>query len=98
MKWPWTGKSGLAKATVILAGVFLLSTGLCGLNFFAVLRYAPPMGPAPPKSTMAIGQILSVTGWIELAAMLLSAIGLVIILAIAGGRAIQRLFSNRNGD
>jgi hypothetical protein len=95
---PWTNKSGLAKAATILSAVFLLSLGLCGVNFFAVMRYAPPMGPAPSKRAVIVGQILSVTAWLELAVMALSGFGLLIVLVIAGGRAFQRLFESKDGD
>lgn len=58
MKMPWDGKSGLAKAAIICSFGLLVSTGLCGVNIFAMSR-----GHDYP------GAVITLTGIVELFAM-----------------------------
>ena len=84
---PWTNKTGLAKAAAILATAFGVSLGLCGANFIAVISFAPTIGP---NWQGPIGNILTVTAWAELAAMGLSATGLVIVGVMAAVRTLSK--------
>lgn len=68
---------GFAKALVVLAAVFLLSSGLCGLQWFISTgggRY--------------FGAIFVPLGILELIAMLLSLAGIVLVLIAWGLRTI----------
>jgi hypothetical protein len=79
MKMPWTGKSGLAKAVAFFATLLVVSIGLCGANFFAVIRFVPLAGPAPPPGTPTWPTtLLTVTGWMEIAGIAVGVCGLVI--------------------
>jgi hypothetical protein len=86
--WPWERKSGLAKATAILATIFLVSIGLCGANFVAATSFPRFNGNG----------ILMSTGWIELLCMGLSLLGLILVLFLWLGKVIRDLFKNRDGD
>jgi hypothetical protein len=78
MNWPWSGRSGLAKATAVLASILLVSTGLCGANFvgWQVTQRAVP--------------VWIYLGILELMGMALGAIGLFVVLVLWIWRAIQR--------
>lgn len=72
---PWTGKTGRAKWIAVLATVLVISLGLCGLNFFAVLTFS--VG----KSQYQMGwmdNLLGVAAWLELVSIAGSLIGLVL--------------------
>jgi uncharacterized membrane protein YidH (DUF202 family) len=72
-------RSGLAKATAILATGFGISFGLCGLNAIVI------------DSVQSNGWgFLIVTAYLELAAMIICAVGLLIIAVIAIFRALRR--------
>ncbi|WP_263375680.1 hypothetical protein [Granulicella aggregans] len=91
MKTPWTDKTGLAKLVAILATILLISLGLCGANFFAVLSF---MGSpeAPRGVTPWPMKLLEATGRAELIAIFGSTFALLLVLVISSGRAvIQRL-------
>jgi hypothetical protein len=77
--------TGLPKALVFLAAVFLVASGLCGLQLLA--------------SNHASGDwpLFIPLGLIELAAMVISAVGIVVVLLIWIGSAIFASIANR-GD
>jgi hypothetical protein len=81
---PWHNKTGLAKATAILATVFTLSLGLCGANLVAFTRFGAFDGPQNWRSTL-----LWDAGYAELFAILGSLLGLFIILIINAGRSMR---------
>jgi hypothetical protein len=89
MKMPWTTKTGLAKTATILATILLISLGLCGANFFAVIRFVPLAGPAPPPGTQTWPEtLLTITAEIEVAAICLSVCGLVLVALAYSARAM----------
>jgi hypothetical protein len=73
MRLPWKGKTGLAKAAVILATILSIATVSCGLNYALAI--------AAMNSNWAVG-VLLVTAYAELAAMAASAAGLLVVLVI----------------
>lgn len=79
MNMPWTNKTGLAKATAFFATLLLVSLGLCGANFFAVISFVGVAGGAPPPGTPTWpATLLTTTGTIELIGIALGAGGLII--------------------
>jgi hypothetical protein len=81
-------KSGLEKAAAILGAVFLVSLGLCGVNFVAVSG----------NVMRGDGGLLIVTAYLELFGMAVSGVGLVVVALIAIARAIIDSFSSRGSD
>jgi len=80
MKLPWHKRTGYSKAIAILATILTISLGLCGANFFAVIRFVPLGGPAPAPGTPTWpGTVLSITGWAEIVAICGSILGLAIV-------------------
>jgi hypothetical protein len=71
MSLPWTGKTGLAKLATIFATGFLVSLGLCGANFVAVMSGFSGHPVLP--------NLLFITAWLEIAGMLVCAVGLLVI-------------------
>lgn len=87
MKLPWHSKTGLAKAATILATILIISCGLCGANFFAVLRFVPFDGSqAQLAQHQAITSALTFTGYTELVGIFGSLLG----LAICGVMAVLK--------
>jgi hypothetical protein len=87
---PWRNRTGLAKAAVILATVLSIGTVSCGLN------YALAMGSNNSNSSWAL-PVLIFTGWVELAAMVASVVGLLVVLVIwlaSKGREATRKDTN----
>jgi hypothetical protein len=81
---PWRNKTGLAKAAVILTTILSIATVSCGVNFALVT--------ASMNSGWATG-VLIVAAYAELAAMIASSVGLLVVLVIwlaAKGRAAMR--------
>jgi hypothetical protein len=81
---PWRNKTGLAKAAVILTTILSIATISCGLNYALAMTAM--------NSQWAIG-VLLVTAYAELATMVGSVIGLIVVLAIwqvSKGRAATR--------
>jgi len=70
MKMPWTDRTGTAKAAAIFATGLGISTGLWGQNVVAVL------------GSRGDGSFLLATGWIELAGMIVSAAGLIVVMFV----------------
>jgi len=70
MKMPWSNRQGPLKLLVICATVMLIALGMCGLQ--AVVLQA-----LPKSGDFAVGTLL-VFFYIELAAMLLSIMGIVV--------------------
>jgi hypothetical protein len=68
---------------VFLAAVFSIATGLCGVQFVVVIPAGRSLGP--------VGVVIIAAGYAELAVMLASAVGIVLVLilwaisALAGG-------------
>lgn len=73
MRAPWTNKTGLAKAATILACVFGISMGLCGANFILT---------EPAVNHGNLERALVAIGTVELAVMVLSLAGLMIVAVI----------------
>jgi hypothetical protein len=91
---PWHDRTGLAKAAALLASIFGVAIGLCGANFLAVIALVPIGGSSGPTGFRAwVSGTLGITAWLELAAMALSALGLVVIGLIAIIRAIKAHFT-----
>jgi hypothetical protein len=82
MKMPWTNQRGPAKLLVVCATVLLVSGGLCGVQY-AVFSVASHSGED------ILAPIFMYTGMAELAAMLLSVLGLVIGATWLVGKAIR---------
>lgn len=82
-------KSGLAKAAAVLAIVFLVSLGLCGVNFLALSSGGAMNG--------AEG-FLFVTAYLELFGMAVGAVGLVIVGIIAIVKAVMDRFSTKESE
>ena len=88
MRLPWKGKTGLAKAAVILTTILSIATVSCGLNYALAMTVM--------SSNWAVG-VLLVTAYAELTAMAASTVGLVVVLVMwlaAIGRAALRKDSN----
>lgn len=92
MKLPWHGKSGLAKATALLATLLLVSIGLCGANFVGVILFVPIGGGNPPPPTWRDwpAYVLAPAAYIELAGIAVGIVGLIVVAVIAIFRAITR--------
>jgi hypothetical protein len=96
VKMPWAGKTGLAKAAVILSVTLLLSLGLCGVNLAAFSRYGQIGGGArPPGTSLWPTNLLVLAGLAELGGILIGSVGLVLIGLIALAKVI---FSKREGE
>jgi hypothetical protein len=79
MKMPWANKTGLAKAATLFATLLLVSLGLCGVNFAAVIAFVGVAGgPPPPGTPTWPTTLLTTTGAVELIGVALGACGLVI--------------------
>jgi len=90
MSTKWAEKPTSAKATTVFAVIFLVSAGLCGVNFLAALGL----------NSTAEG-FLSITGYAELVGMVVGLTGLIAIAFISLLRWIIRLFSpppDRGGE
>jgi hypothetical protein len=83
---PWRNFEGPAKLLVILATIFLISSGLCGLQL-AVANLGR-VGDSVAGALMPLGVI-------ELIAILLSATGIVIVLVFWATRSAYRLVTGR---
>jgi hypothetical protein len=83
MKMPWTGKTGLAKAVAFFATLLVVSLGLCGVNFFAVLKLGNPTQNA---------SVLMITAWVELAGIIAGILGLVVVAVIVIATALAARF------
>lgn len=102
---PWTNKTGLAKATAILATVLVWSLGLCGINFFGVIFFVPLGGPGG-QPTPWPAYIFGPAAYLEVAAIIGSVIGLIIVgfvwvwRELRGERSpdMQRLFDRDDRD
>jgi hypothetical protein len=80
MKMPWDDRTGLAKITVIFSTVLTVSLGLCGLNFVAVNLFT--WGGS-------LGTVLMTTGILELAGIISSSFGLLIVGFVFLGQQIK---------
>ena len=72
---PWTGKAGRAKVIAVLAMVLGVSLGLCGLNFYAVLKFSVGKSSTQMQWT---DTALEIAAWTELVCIAGSLIGLVL--------------------
>ena len=103
MKMPWADRTGLAKATAFLTTCLVISIGLCGTNFVAVIMFVPMGGPGPqpgmPQPAQWPAAVLTTTGVIELIGISCSLAGLIVIALIAIYRTIsQRFFPSTDED
>jgi hypothetical protein len=71
----WRNKTGLAKAAVILTTILSIATIACGLNVALGLGILS----IPPSWA---GDAILAAGWIELAALVVSLVGLMIVLGV----------------
>jgi hypothetical protein len=97
MKRRWEGKTGLPKLTAIFATVLMISLGLCGANFVAVILFVPIGGGTPPPPTWRDWPqyVLTFTGYAELLGMAVGLLGLLFVGLAAIWQAIHgSLFSN----
>ena len=91
MRTPWANKTGLSKLAAILSTVLLVSIGLCGINFVAVVRYIPIGGSGDPRGSIPwLGDFLIPAGFAELIGILASTASLVVIGAIGIYRTLTR--------
>jgi hypothetical protein len=90
MQSPWHGKSGLEKAAAILATILSIALGLCGMNYGAVFFLNVHR---LSNGWTAVGNALAFTAFAELAVMLLSFAGLVLVMLIYVGKWIAESFS-----
>lgn len=90
MKLPDTPK----KLASLSATLLLVSLGLCGANFFLVVRFVPLGGPGPqpgqPYPSQWPGDVLTVTGILELIGIGLGILGLI----FAGAWAARQKMRN----
>jgi len=82
-----TGKSILAKLATTFAIGFVVSLGLCGVNFLLLAG-----GGAVGRSGGAT--VLIVLAYLEVAGMVICAIGLLVVGLIAAAQATHKSFSN----
>ena len=88
---PWANKTGLAKATAILATVLVVSLGLCGANYLTfTLRYET-------LGSMAFTALVW-TAWCEVAAIVVSGVGLVVVGVMAFRRASRGNSRHEKGE
>jgi hypothetical protein len=79
MSRPLTDRVPFAKIVAVFAVIFGVSLGLCGLNWVLI---SAGVDPSHDSEFNFGGQVLGTLGLIELAAMLLSALGLVLTVII----------------
>jgi hypothetical protein len=94
MKTPWTNKTGTAKLVAIFSTSLGIAVGLCGINFFAVIRFVPLSGPgrsgsltAHDRFVDALGTLLTIAGVLELVVIFGS---IVALIALAVNGVIRR--------
>jgi hypothetical protein len=87
MKLPWTNKTGLARATAVLATTLLVSLGLCGANYAAAWKMNSVSGALPFLLTAA---------YIETAGIIASALGLLIVGLFAIVKALRNHFQRED--
>jgi hypothetical protein len=75
MWMPWRNKTGLAKAAVILTMILSIATISYGLNVALRLEILS----IPPSWA---GDALLAFGWVELAAVVASVVGLMMVLVV----------------
>jgi hypothetical protein len=73
---------GYAKTLVVLIAIFLVSSGLCAL------QWNVSMGGGSMGAGGNAGAVLIPLGIVELLAMLVSAVGIVLVLLAWGARAL----------
>jgi len=80
-----TGKTSLAKLATSFAIGFVVSLGLCGVNF---LTFTIGLGGGAKLPVAFV-----ITGYVELAGMAICAVGLLIVCLVALVQAIYRRLS-----
>ena len=84
-------RTGLSRAVTILCAVFLVASGLCGVNFFSVLLFADDFIMEDPSyKPKLVTRILTFTGISELAVMAISLGVLIVLSMIALVRSLQK--------
>jgi len=93
-----------AKMVAILAIVFGVALGMCGLNYALLMGFGLARGGVPGVAQYA-GPVLGILGFIELAVMILTGPALVItvivwviseVIGSPGGSEPQKLFDDSN--
>ena len=77
MKWPWAGRSGLAKFAIIFAVGLCAGIGLCGIA---------PIAGMPDNDTGLFIMFASIAGAITIPVCTL---GLIVVLLLASFNAIR---------
>lgn len=98
LKMPWSDLEGPAKFMAICAAVFLVSGGLCGLQWIVAANIRGYMG--------SIGGLIITAGFLELLGMLVAALGIlagIVALVIVqirnpGATGPQKLFDSDRDD
>ncbi|MGD0892758.1 MAG: hypothetical protein ABR923_14620 [Terracidiphilus sp.] len=89
---------GFAKALVILASIFWVALGLCGMSGSIESKHGWNwIGPNPIPNT-PLGTALSTVDWVSLAAMTISAAGIGISLILWAIVVIYRLVFGPKND
>lgn len=95
-----------AKTVTVLASIFGIALGMCGLNYLLLFGLGAARGGSA-KLAQFVGPVAGVLGFIELAAMLITAPLLVITViawiisgafASRGGSAPQRLLDDSHNE
>ena len=79
--------AGYAKTLVILVAVLLVAGGLCGLQLTVY-----------EKTPNAILALFTITGVLEILALVISVFGVVIVLLLWGGEVLYSRFSGPQKD
>jgi hypothetical protein len=74
------GTTGWTRGLAISAVLLVISLGLCGLNYGAVLLLSTPASGPANHGANPLGGVLIVAGVLELVGMALGALGVVICL------------------
>jgi uncharacterized membrane protein SpoIIM required for sporulation len=90
MSKPWSEFEGFAKALVICVVVMLVSSGLCGVQWFLATQLGNYGG--------ALSGVLIPLGIIELVAIVVSGSAAVVILLAWAARTLYLRISGRNPD
>ena len=89
MKMPWSDKTGLARAAIILVTILVVSAALCGISYCLV---TPSWDPTP------IDFILLLTSVLELAVVACSLAGLLVVLVAWLYRRGKKETETENND
>ncbi len=97
MKMLWTGRAGLAKAAAFFATVLVVSIGLCGVNFAAVVTVtslAPMTGAGSDWRQIPMAG-LTFTAYAETLGIIVGVAGFVVVATAGVVREIARFWKDR---